>query len=152
LSLALIAGFWGCSTSVSEGTAQQPAASLQSLEYYSQLVKGYQNSYPPRRVLVLASVDAREFTDPTAAVHAPDQGNPAIGVVLDADGSVTQRLYSLPFLTDVGSRSSATAATVVMDQAGGRPPSSRSTRRSTSRRFVWRTGRDTVPRNSAIRP
>jgi len=98
LLLPLIAAPWGCSTSISEGTAQQPATSVQSLDYYSQLVKGYQNTYPSRRVLVLASVDAREFSDPTATVHTPDQGNPAIGVVLDANGAVTQRLYSAPFL------------------------------------------------------
>ncbi len=101
LLLALMAGLWGCGTAVSEGTAQPPTASLQTIEYYPELVKGYQNSYPARRVLVLASVDAREFSDPTATLHAPDQGNPAIGVVLDANGSVTQRLYSPPFLSVV---------------------------------------------------
>ena len=100
-SLALGAALWGCSTSSSDISGFPQVASVQSLEYYPQLVKGYQNSYPPRRVLVLASVDAREFPDPTASVHTPDQGNPAIGVVLDPDGSITQRLYSAPFLSMV---------------------------------------------------
>jgi hypothetical protein len=120
LLLALIAGLWGCSTAVNEGTAQQPATSLQTLEYYPELVKGYQNSYPARRVLVLASVDAREFSDPTATIHAPDQGNPAIGVVLDADGSVTQLLYSPPFLSVVQKaieRSAEEAGMVALDSS-----------------------------------
>ncbi len=88
----------GCA-SVGESTGKQLTTSLQSMEYYPQLVKGYQNTYPSRRVLVLVSIDAREFRDPTAAVHSPDNGNPAIGVVLNADGSIAQRLYSAPFLT-----------------------------------------------------
>ncbi|MGD0073411.1 MAG: hypothetical protein ABSD31_03630 [Candidatus Binataceae bacterium] len=101
LLLTLIAGVSGCSTTANEGTAGQPTSSVQTLEYYPELVKGYQNSYPTKRVLVLLSVDAREFNDPTAAIHAPEQGNPAIGVVLDASGSVTERLYAPPFLTVV---------------------------------------------------
>lgn len=98
LLAAFAAAFAGC-TSVGESTRKQPTTSLQSLEYYPQLVKGYQNTYPSRRVLVLASIDAREFRDPTAAIHAADQGNPAIGVLLNADGAIEQRLYSAPFLT-----------------------------------------------------
>ncbi len=101
LLLTSIAAVWGCGTATNEGAAGQPSSSVQTLEYYPELIKGYQNSYPTKRVLVLASVDAREFNDPTATIHAPEQGNPAIGVVLDANGSVTERLYTPPFLTVV---------------------------------------------------
>ncbi|HTY55263.1 MAG TPA: hypothetical protein VMB26_08685 [Candidatus Binataceae bacterium] len=99
LRLIVIVGFCACSTTTNQGSAEQPSSSLQTLEYYSQLVKGYQNTYPARRVLVLTPIDARQFSDPTAAVHTPDNGNPAIGVVLNSDGAITQRLYSQPFLT-----------------------------------------------------
>ncbi len=75
-----------------------PPVSGQLLEYYPRQVKGYQNSYPPRHVLVLATVDAREFKHPTVSDHLPDaQGNPMIGVVLDRGQQVIQRLYSQPF-------------------------------------------------------
>jgi len=71
--------------------------SQQTLEYYTRQVKGYQNSYPPRRILVLPTADAREFKDPSAVDHAPDaQGNPHIGVVLDHARQPIQRVYGQP--------------------------------------------------------
>ena len=142
--LALMAGFWGCSTAVSEGTSQPPTTSLQTIEYYPELVKGYQNSYPARRVLVLASVDAREFSDPTAAIHTPDQGNPAIGVVLDANGSVTQRLYSPPFLAVVQKaiqRSTEEAGMTALDSSSS----------ESSYRGVRKQGEDYVLENRVVR-
>lgn len=78
-------------------TENLPPSSGQILEYYPRQVKGYQDSYPPRRVLVLPATDAREFNDPSASDNAPDdQGNPRIGVVLDRDHQVIQRIYSQP--------------------------------------------------------
>jgi hypothetical protein len=71
--------------------------SKQTIEYYPRQVKGYQNSYPPRRILVLATADAREFQDPTAADHAPDDaGDPRIGVILGRQHEVLQRVYGAP--------------------------------------------------------
>jgi hypothetical protein len=129
LMAALAAGVYGCAEATNEGTPQQPTTSVQTLEYYSQLVKGYQNSYPPRHVLVLASVDAREFTDPSATVHAPDHGNPAIGVVLDADGAVVQRLYSSPFLPLVQKAIEQSAQEAGMIAADSRDSSYRGARK-----------------------
>ena len=91
---ALLAG--GCNP-LFEQANNLPPASVQTIEYYPRQVKGYQNSYPPRRVLVLAAVDAREFKDPTASDHQPDaNGNVAIGVVLGRDRQIVQRLYGPP--------------------------------------------------------
>jgi hypothetical protein len=83
----------GCST-VNEGggTAAAPTTSVQTLEYYPYQVKGYQNSYPKKTIVVLVPVDAREVTGDSA----PLNGNPAIGVVMDQSGGVTERLYSSP--------------------------------------------------------
>lgn len=97
--LALIctigASLSGCTPLFQE--ASIPAVSEQTLEYYPRQVKGYQNSYPPRRILIMSMVEAREFKDPTAADHDPDsQGNPRIGVVLGRDRQAIQRIYGQP--------------------------------------------------------
>ena len=74
-----------------------PPVSNQTLEYYTRQVKGYQSSYPPRRIVVLRTADAREFKDPSAADHVPDAaGNPRIGVVLDRARQPIQRVYGQP--------------------------------------------------------
>jgi hypothetical protein len=77
-------------------TSQQvnmPLKSTENVQYFPFQVKGYQNSYPKRRVTVLLAVDARDFKDISGAAHAPDQGNPAVGVVRDKSGEIDQRLY-----------------------------------------------------------
>src|ERR1700684_768438 len=83
----------GCST-VNEGggTAAAPTTSVQTLEYYPYLVKGYQNSYPRKTIQILVPADARD----AAAAGAPLNGDPAIGIVDDQSGSVIERLYSAP--------------------------------------------------------
>jgi hypothetical protein len=81
----------GCST-VNEGggTAAAPTTSVQTLEYYRYQVKGYQGSYPRKTILILTPADVREVTGNAA----PLNGNPAIGIVDDESGNVTQHLYS----------------------------------------------------------
>ena len=81
----------GCST-VNEGggTAAAPTTSVQTLEYYPYQVKGYQNSYPRKTIVILMPADAREATGNAA----PLNGNPAIGIIVDQSGSVTERLYT----------------------------------------------------------
>jgi hypothetical protein len=71
----------------------EPRKSTHSLQYYPFLVKGYQNSYPKQRVMVLTAVDSRDFKETSGAGHAPDNGNPAIGVIRDKSGEIMQRLY-----------------------------------------------------------
>ena len=82
----------GCST-VNEGgagTAAAPTTSVQTIEYYQYQVKGYQNSYPKKTILILTPADMREATGNAA----PLNGNPAIGLVNDESGAITERLYS----------------------------------------------------------
>jgi hypothetical protein len=83
----------GCST-VNEGggTAAAPTTSMQTLEYYPYQVKGYQNSYPRKTILILMPADARDFS----GNGAPLSGNPAIGIITNTYGNVTERLYSSP--------------------------------------------------------
>jgi hypothetical protein len=116
----------GCST-VNEGggTAAAPTTSVQTLEYYQYQVKGYQNSYPRKTVLILTPADVREATGNAA----PLNGNPAIGIVADESGNVTERLYSSalgPILQQAIGRSaeeaglSASSSTDVTYQRGVR--------------------------------
>ncbi len=74
------------------GTAAAPATSIQTLEYYQYQVKGYQNSYPKKTILILVPADVRDVTGDAA----PLNGNPAIGVATDQSGNITERLYNSP--------------------------------------------------------
>lgn len=73
-------------------TPAPATTSVQTVEYYPFLVKGYQNSFPRRSILILIPNDARDMGGDTA----PLNGNPEIGVAVDKDGNVTQRLYAAP--------------------------------------------------------
>lgn len=85
----------GCATVGLSKAPVPPTTSVQTLEYYPFQVKGYQNSYPHRSILILIPADERDMAD-TGSDTAPLNGNPEIGVALDKDGAVTQRLYSSP--------------------------------------------------------
>jgi hypothetical protein len=76
----------------------EPTTSIETLEYYPYLVKGYQNSFPHRTMIVLIPTDARDVSRPNAA---PKDGQPAIGMVTDQLGNVVQRLYGGPLATIV---------------------------------------------------
>jgi hypothetical protein len=73
-----------------------PPTSVQALQYYPFQVKGYQNLYPKRRTIVLPPTDARSFDGIAETDRKPDQGRPAIGVIVDATGKTEQRLYGPP--------------------------------------------------------
>ncbi len=81
------------SSCASTSERMEPLSSVQTLQYYPYLVKGYENTYPKRRVMVLSAVDARDFKDNSGAAHTANNGNPAIGVVRDKSGEILQRLY-----------------------------------------------------------
>jgi hypothetical protein len=85
-----------CATTVQQEIANEPPTSVEALAYFPFQVKGYQNSYPRRRMLVLMPTDARDFKDAAGQSHEPDNGNPATGVTLGPDGSIVQRVYSSP--------------------------------------------------------
>jgi hypothetical protein len=93
MAAALVAA---CATSVQQEIAAAPPTSIETLSYFPFQVKGYQNSYPRRRILVLMPVDARDFKDTAGQGHAPSDGNPATGVMVGPDGAVVQRVYSSP--------------------------------------------------------
>ncbi len=81
----------GCAT-VGGGAPAPATTSVQTLEYYPYQVKGYQNSYPRKTILILMPADARD----TTGDNAPLNGNPAIGLTTDRSGNITERLYSPP--------------------------------------------------------
>jgi hypothetical protein len=94
LTLASISMLAGCATV----EPALPPTSMQTVEYYPYQVKGYQNSYPHRSILVLMPTEARDMAD-AGTDAAPLNGNPAVGVTVDKDGATTQRLYSAPLGT-----------------------------------------------------
>ena len=67
--------------------------SVETVEYYPFQVKGYQNTYPKKKILVVPVNDVRDFKDVGGVSHEPQDGRPAIGVVLDQTGKIDQRLY-----------------------------------------------------------
>jgi hypothetical protein len=87
----------GCATVGNEPAL--PATSMQTLEYYPFQVKGYQNSYPHRSILILMPVEARDMSDAGTTDTAPLNGNPEVGVTLNKNGGVAQHLYSSPLGT-----------------------------------------------------
>lgn len=92
---ALAAGWLGACATANENAPLAPKT-LGKIEYYPYQVKGFQNTYPHREVVVLMPVDARKFNEPGATEHGPDNGNPMIGVILSADGKAAERIYSTP--------------------------------------------------------
>ena len=71
--------------------------SVAGLEYYPFQVKGYQNSYPRRKILVLMPVDAHQAVSSAAGAGAQSyQGNVPIGGTENATGRATEELYSAP--------------------------------------------------------
>ena len=93
--MAAAAALCSCST-MNEQPVHMDPVSIQTVEYYRFQVKGYENTYPKRRVAVASIVDARDFTDAGAAGHEPYQEHPAIGAVLGRKGEIYQRLYGPP--------------------------------------------------------
>jgi hypothetical protein len=91
IAAALLLGLASACASTSE--QMPPLKSVQALQYYPFLVKGYESTYPKRRVMILAAVDKRDFKDNSGAAHAADNGNPAVGVIRDRGGEIVQRLY-----------------------------------------------------------
>jgi hypothetical protein len=76
-------------------------SSIETLEYYPFQVKGYENTYPKRRIEILPAIDARDFKDTGGVDHDPSQGHPAIGVITDQSAKIEQRLYGPPLDTMV---------------------------------------------------
>jgi len=70
-----------------------PPTSEQTLEYYPFQVKGYQGTFPKRKLLVLQTVDAREANNlnPT-----PLDSKPPVGVVTGLSENVIQKIYAAP--------------------------------------------------------
>ena len=81
----------GCATTAIETPASP--TSVETIEYYPFQVKGYQNTYLKRRIVVLMPTDARDFKDAGATDHRPLGNDPAVGVVVGQSGAVEQRLY-----------------------------------------------------------
>jgi len=83
----------GCAAAGSSGGQPAATTSVETVEYYPFQVKGYQNSYPNRSIVVLLPTDSRDLNSPNLA---PNNGQPAVGIVTDQSELIIQRLYSRP--------------------------------------------------------
>jgi len=92
VALFVILSLAACSATGNREIYMEPV-SVQTLEYYPFQVKGYQNTYPKRVIVVAAVTDARDFKDVSGVSHEPEGGRPAIGVIRDESGKIDQRLY-----------------------------------------------------------
>lgn len=77
-------------------TPAPPTTSMETVEYYPFQVKGYQNSYPHRTLLVMMPADENDRSNSGDGDSAALNGNPQVGLVLDQQGNISQRLYSVP--------------------------------------------------------
>jgi hypothetical protein len=105
LMLSLLAG---CATANYHENLGIPPTSILTLQYYPFQVKGYQKSFPDKRLVVLPAADVRSFKDAGSGNHQPYQGHPAIGVILDRHGQLAQQLYGpdlAPLLGDAIAKS-----------------------------------------------
>lgn len=110
--LAIAVTVAGCATAPYHENLGLPPVSVQTLQYYPFQVKGYQNSYPRKRIVILAAADARAFKDAGTVTHEPYQGHPAIGLVLDRHSVVAQHLYGpdlAPLISDAIAQSAREA-------------------------------------------
>jgi hypothetical protein len=88
LTVAVLAG---CSTVTTPSNME--SASNQNVVFYPGLVKGFEHTYPSRRILVLAVTGGCGDSSQTAAQGADPPGE-QIGITLDSTGATIQRLYS----------------------------------------------------------
>jgi hypothetical protein len=96
LCAGVVAGLMVGGCAANQARVEMPASSVQAVQYYPFQVKGYENTYPKRRAMVVAAVDTRDFKDAGSVVHAASAGHPAIGVVFDQENKVGQLLYGPP--------------------------------------------------------
>lgn len=92
----MLAVLAGCATLNSNEPGANAPTSIQKLEYYPYQVKGYQNSYPRRTVLVLMPTIQADASGVPADQAEPLNGDPAIGQVFGQNSQLQQRLYSDP--------------------------------------------------------
>jgi hypothetical protein len=93
LAIGLVAA--ACAATSDQDIYRDQPVSVQAIEYYPFQVKGYQNTYARRKVVVIEPVDGRTFQDEGPS-HAPWQDHPAIGVVLGRNDTLEQRIYGPP--------------------------------------------------------
>jgi hypothetical protein len=87
LAIGAIVGLLASCSTV-DTTSNLAPASSQTLEFYPGLVKGFEHTYPPRHLIVLAVTDACETRSQASA------DGQQIGTTLDARGETIQNLYT----------------------------------------------------------
>lgn len=96
VTLILLIGYFVACSSTNQRQIYMRPVSIETVEYYPFQVKGYENTYPARRIVVIPPVDKRDFADVGGVSREPEDGHPAVGVILDQSGKIDQRLYGPP--------------------------------------------------------
>jgi hypothetical protein len=101
LAAALAAGLAsGCASMGLVGAPLEPV-NIQKVDYYPFQVKGYQNTYPKKSIVVLMPLDASERKDGAATAVGAPEGKIQVGVVTGKSGEVIQRIFTDPLSTVV---------------------------------------------------
>ncbi|MGH7907296.1 MAG: hypothetical protein ACREP6_11785, partial [Candidatus Binataceae bacterium] len=72
------------------------APDIQTVQYYPYQVKGYQKSYPARRIMILMPADSHRAPNTAGISAAPYGGDIAVGASENSSGQVSEELYSSP--------------------------------------------------------
>jgi len=101
LFAALAAGLaTGCAF-MGFGAVPAEPVNIQKVEYYPFQVKGYQNTYPKKSMVVLMPTDGRELKDGVASAAGAPPGTIRIGETTGKSGEIVQRIYNEPLATVV---------------------------------------------------
>jgi hypothetical protein len=95
LAAAILSGA-GCSAGNSRPLNSPAPPSIQQLQYYPYQVKGYQDSYPARKILILMPIDNHHAPPNPAISPAMYDGNVPIGSSEGPGGQIAFELYCQP--------------------------------------------------------
>jgi hypothetical protein len=85
----------GCASMGLVGAPLEPV-NIQKVEYYPFQVKGYQNTYPKKSIVVLMPLDASERKGGAATAAGAPAGKIQVGVTTGKSGEVVQRIFTDP--------------------------------------------------------
>ncbi len=98
---ALAAGLAsGCASMGLVGAPLEPV-NIQKVEYYPFQVKGYQNTYPKKSIVVLMPLDASERKGGAATAAGAPAGKVLVGVTTGKSDEMIQRIFTDPLATVV---------------------------------------------------
>lgn len=109
VAMAAVAAAWLAGCAATQQGAGESGTESASLRYYAYQVKGYQKSYPARKVLILLPLDDYASAGKSVQSEEPEGEGQEIGVIENREGQVQTRLFTHG-LTAVVQRAIASSA------------------------------------------